>query len=229
MRPLSELIDTTDPGLAQLEAWLASARNPVERLPCEPADAERTLLALQVTTRSLLGTLGHETGGLLVDGGWLRVLGAGSPRLPRDLAGWNRIGETPVRAPGALLCGDDAVGGFFAVNGGALPARPGNVCYLPPDSLEWEDMELGHSAWVHWACAGDLERFYDNVRWPSWREDLRGLGPDQGFLFDPFLVADAPSLEARTRSPVSMEELWRLHALELPRQLAATAGDGPPQ
>ena len=39
--------------------------------------------------RSPLGAVVYETGGILVDGGWLRILGSGNARLTRTLPGWN--------------------------------------------------------------------------------------------------------------------------------------------
>ena len=46
-----------------------------------------------------------------MDRGWVRVLGAGCERLPRDLVHWNRS----QGAPGLTLVGDDALGGAFGV------------------------------------------------------------------------------------------------------------------
>lgn len=48
---------------------LRNAKNPVEVLPVNGADRESALLALQVTTRSPMGAIVYETGGLLIDHG----------------------------------------------------------------------------------------------------------------------------------------------------------------
>lgn len=224
MATLDELIDRDDPALPLLEQWVAATSTSADVLPVERGAAEATLLALQVTTRSTLGALAFHTGGVLVDGGWLRVLGGGSPRLPRDLAGWNQLGAPRVRLPGALLVGDDALGGFFAVDGGAFGGPPGRVWYLSPDTVEWESLDLGHADWVYWALTGDLRGFYQSMRWPGWAEELAGLAPDQGLSIVPFLWAEGPPLAERSRRAVPLEELWALHALELPRQLHAGGG-----
>mgnify|MGYP006138941707 CR=1 FL=1 len=59
------------------------------------ADVEQALLGvlhrLQVTRRSTLGGLAADTGGLLVDHGWLRHLGGGSARLPRAYWSWDAM------------------------------------------------------------------------------------------------------------------------------------------
>jgi uncharacterized protein DUF2625 len=114
MRSLDDLLETTDPAILQIERWMAVAANTCERLP--PSEENGTVLhTLQATTRSTLGAVAYETGGLLVDHRWLRSLGSGHPKLPRNLADWNS-----GRSKGYLLVADDAVGGSFAINGGAL-------------------------------------------------------------------------------------------------------------
>lgn len=221
MRILEELIDRAEPAILLVREWIAEATNAVEVLPCDPALGEKNLLALQVTTRSPLGAIAHETGGLLVDQGWLRILGAGCSRLPRGLADWNGLVGDPaiLRLDGAMLVGDDAVGGFFALNGGGLEGPRGNVFYLAPDTLAWEDLDRGYSDWVCWAFSGDLGRFYENARWPGWAEDVAALDGDRAFSIYPFLWAKGPPVQERSRRPVPIEELWHLHAFELPRQL----------
>src|SRR5262249_10892670 len=107
MRPVQELINADDSAWPLVQEWVAAAVRPVEVLP--PSEArEEALYQTQVTTRSPMGAVVYETGGILIDGGWLRVLGSGHSRLTRTLPGWN--GE---RADGYLLVADDVVGGFF--------------------------------------------------------------------------------------------------------------------
>lgn len=218
-RTLVELVDTKEPGIDLVRQWFAEASNDVELLSCSREDGELTLLALQVTTRSPLGAVAYETGGLLIDHGWLRILGAGCPRLPRGLADWNGLDSGDRRLPGALLVGDDAVGGFFAVNGDGLPGPAGNVFYLAPDTLEWEDLELGYSAWLRWTLSGDLAGFYESFRWDGWRGEVSELSGDRAFSIIPFLFTEGPPVGERSRRPVPIEELWGLYAIELPRQL----------
>ena len=95
MRSVEELINREEPAIQLVREWIAEATNQVDLLPCEKALGESTLLALQATTRSPMGAVAYETGGLLVDRGWLRILGAGCSRLPRGLADWNGLGGDP--------------------------------------------------------------------------------------------------------------------------------------
>lgn len=219
MRSLEELVAVDDPALPILESWVASASNPIEVFPAERAAGERTLLALQVTAQSILGAVALHTAGILVDGGWLRILGAGGDRVPRDLATWNGPPKGEHRLPGAMLVADDAVGGFFAINGNAFDGPLGNVWYLAPDTLVWEDCGKGYSDWLHWSCIGDLAGFYESMRWPGWQDEVASLDTSRAISVYPFLFAKSEPIAQQSRRPVPIEELWGLHAFELPREL----------
>jgi hypothetical protein len=68
-----------------------------------------------------MGAVIYHTGGILVDNGWIRILGSGSKKLPRILR--HEQGKILCglwRIPAYVLIADDAAGGFFAINGGAL-------------------------------------------------------------------------------------------------------------
>ncbi len=119
MKTLTELIDVHDPGWVVVQEWLNAASNPYEVLAKDEARAEQALLQLQVTTRSPLGALVYETGGLLIDDGWLRILGSGSARLARDPMSWTQT-ATDAGSFAALLIADDASGGFFASTAAGL-------------------------------------------------------------------------------------------------------------
>ena len=202
-RNLKELIDTHEPAIEMIQQLVAEAEVACELLPPGP-EREKALLYLQVTTRSTLGALAYDTGGLLIDNGWLRLLGSGHPKLQRTLHDWNS-----TRTDGAFyLLGDDAAGGFFAINGGAFGDDLGSIYYWAPDSLEWESLELGHTDFVAGFLTNQIEVFYEAVRWSTWRADLQTLSSDQGFAFYPFLWSTEGSIESSQRSIVPVSEIW---------------------
>lgn len=108
MKTFEELTETDGPAIDLIYEWVSPAENQCEILP-PSSEREAILLEVQVTTRSTMGAVAYETGGMLVDNGWLRFLGSGHPKLTRTLPGWNR-----GRANGIYLIADDAMGGFFA-------------------------------------------------------------------------------------------------------------------
>jgi hypothetical protein len=212
-RTLEELIDLDDPAWPIVRSWIDEAHNRVEVLPPDLAVRDQALLSSQVATCSPLGAVIYETGGLLVDHGWVRVLGSGSARLPRAIHEWN-IGRTSRgtgAAPGFYLIADDAAGGFFALNGGALGETLGDVYYHAPDSLAWEPMGMFYSAFLRWLFSPNLGEWSADLRWSGWREEVEDLPGDRAILFHPFLFTREGSLESSERRPVPIGELFALY------------------
>ncbi len=189
MRPLNELINATDPGWPFVQQLIDSAKNPVEVLSPDLAKIEEALYHTQVTTRAPLGAVVYATGGILVDGGWIRILGSGNPKLNRSVPDWNK-GKTFKDfgdKANFLLVADDAVGGFFALNGGQFGKDIGNIYYLSPDRLVWEPLEFSYTRFLEFCFSGDLDEFYGKLRWTNWRKDLVKLNGNSVFNFRPFL------------------------------------------
>jgi hypothetical protein len=213
MRQLHELLERQDPAWPEVESWIQEATNAVELLPpSEPARGE-ALLASQVTTRSPMGAVIYETGGLLIDHGWLRVLGSGHPRLPRSLPGWNhgRSSRGDGGPPPFLLIADDVLGGFFALNGGRFAGKVGVVWYGAPDSLEWESLDATYTVFLQWCLSGDLAGYYASQRWPGWEEEVSRLAGDQGYTIYPPLCTQGPPIGERSRAPAPLAELYGLY------------------
>ena len=204
MKTLEELINREEPGITLVREWADSAGNQHEILQ-PSAQCEDVLLRVQVTTRSPLGAVAYETGGILIDHGWLRFLGCGNSKLTRTLPDWNHS-----RADGFYLVADDVAGGFYALNSGAFGHDVGVAHYLSPDSLEWECLDMGYSGLLHWALNEDLSGFYDGLRWDTWHSDIAGLSGEQCMMFYPFLWCDEGSAENSHRGVVSIAEAYDL-------------------
>jgi len=209
MHNLSELINSDDPGIAKIREWVRDGVNDCTLLPPSPERAE-VLVQTQVTTRSTMGAIAYETGGILIDGGWLRFPGSGHPKLARTLPGWNQ-----GRSSGFYLVADDAAGGFFAINGGDDVK---NMYYWSPDSLDWEPMRIGFSDFFVWSLSERLAQFYESLRWPSWRADIADLSGEYCFSFFPFLWTKEGSLSRSHRAQVPVREAFDLK-VELLRQM----------
>lgn len=213
VRSSADLIESSVPAWPALQELIRRSSVPVTVLPVEREDGERTLYRLQVAASTTLGALALETGGLLVDSGWLRLLGGGylgDDGMLADLATANDLADPDedVPAPSVFTVGQDILGGRFAVNNGALPGEPGKVCYWGPDTLEWTPLGITHTAFVEWALSGALAQFYQDLRWPDWVDEVKGLPPDQGLACYPFLFSDEGRDIAETlRIPVPFDEL----------------------
>lgn len=224
LRTLGQLLDVDEAAWPFLCDCFAHSRNMVEVLSASALARGEALLETQVSVRSTLGAIVYETGGLLIDHGWLRILGSGHPRLPRTLPDWNR-GRTsgPDGNTGFYLVADDVVGGFFALNGGGLGNGKNEIFYLSPDSLTWEPMRLSYTAFLHWALMGDLHSYYMSFRWLDWEADALAVNGDRAISFYPILSAPGPRLERRRRGTVPVAELYDLHLNSAPAQLQSAA------
>jgi hypothetical protein len=122
-----------------------------------------------------------------------------------------------------VIVADDAIGGVFAINGGALGPERGHVFYFAPERLAWEDMEVGHAQFVRWAIDGDLATFYGKWRWPGWEAEVEALDPDRMiYLYPPPWTAEGKDPARVHRRSVPALELCRLQF-----DVAAQLG-GPP-
>ena len=200
-------------GWAMVLGWQAASARRVELLDCSRADGETTLLAAQVTTRSPMGAIALNCAGIVIDGGWLRVLGAGDGGLD-GLREWNAsLGGLPLTPPltEALVVAYDALGGFFAINGGQWAAQMGGTYYLSPDGTGWQSLGMGYSGLVQWSMSDALDPFYEPYRWAGWEAEVAALGANEAMLIYPPLGFEMTPLVDRARRPVPARELWTFH------------------
>ncbi|WP_207384876.1 DUF2625 domain-containing protein [Flavobacterium sp. MEB061] len=221
MKKAEELIDKKDPGWVIVEGWIKTAKNKVEILPVDELKAKEALFHTQVTTRSPMGAIVFMTGGILIDDGWIRILGSGNSRFTRTLPDWNKgksfneFGETPP----FLLIADDAIGGFYLLNGGGLGTDVGKIYYFSPDNLEYEQLDITYSEFLEFCFNNDLDKFYEGNRWNGWREEVSKLKGDEVFNFYPFLwTAEGSDINKSSRKIISIQEQYGLN-LDLRKQL----------
>ncbi|OIO67124.1 MAG: hypothetical protein CO186_09250 [Zetaproteobacteria bacterium CG_4_9_14_3_um_filter_49_83] len=200
MRTLEELVDRDQHAWPLVYEWLSQSSTSFELLPPSETRSD-VLVALQVTTRSPMGAIAYETGGILVDHGWLRILGSGYPKLSRNIVDWS-VG----RAVGHLLIADDVTGGFFSINGGGLGEDRGSMYYWAPDTLKWEAMGFGYSDFFCWALSDKLAVFYEGLRWSDWEADVKKAAGDQCYSFYPFLWTKEGSIESSSRNLILISE-----------------------
>lgn len=221
MRTVDELINETDPGWKYVKQWIDSAKNEVKILPANIDKAKDALYKTQITTRSPMGAIVYMTGGLLIDHGWIRILGSGDSRLPRSLPDWNK-GKTfkdfGQPAPYWIVA-DDAIGGFFLLNGGGLGSDLGNVYYFSPDNLEYEALDMTYTDFLNFCFNTDLDNFYEGYRWTNWKDDVLELKGDMVFNFFPCLwTKEGKDINRNSRKAIFIDEQYALN-LDFRKQL----------
>lgn len=186
MRTLDQLLDQREPALPLLRSWIddPAGNGAILLPPNDPLRAD-TLLALQVTTRSTLGAIAYETGGISVADGLVRLLGSGEVRSLRQAA---ELAGCPLdgRYPDVIIVGDDFLGGLFALNGGRFGAGgQGEVYHLAADDTSWAPLGVGYTDFVSWCLTGDLKQLY--APFEDFIEGRPRPAFDESYSFYPFL------------------------------------------
>ena len=78
---------------------------------------------------------------------------------------------------------------------------------------------MGHTDWVEWVFTGNIDAFYESLRWPGWEAETKTLAGDHGLHIYPPLWADGEPLSSRSRASVAIDELWDLHTKVYPTAL----------
>ena len=212
MLSLDELLDKDGSVIRRIRQSIEMADVECTSLPPSSENSD-VILQIQKSTSTIVGALAYETGGVLVDHGWLRFLGSGHPQLPRNVATWNQ-----ERSQGFCLVADDAAGGFFAINEGAWEGEIESVYYWAPDNLEWESIGFAFEDFLQWCLTPYMADFYQNLRWSTWKQDVRELAGDSCYSFQPFLWTKEGSLKKSSRRAIPVVEAFGLKA-DICRQL----------
>jgi hypothetical protein len=213
MKPVEQLINKDDSAWPIVLEWANEAKNKVEILPYDTEKAKDALYKTQVTTKSPMGAIIFNSGGIFIDDGWIRILGSGSERLKRSLPEWNKGKTFSIygESPKYLLVADDVIGGFFAINGGGIDQKnQGIFYYLAPDTLKWETLNINYSQFILFCFSGKIDIFYKDFRWKKWKDDIKNINGDQAYSFYPFLFTkEGKNTEDDSKKPISIDETWR--------------------
>lgn len=208
LKTANQLIDSVNSAWPAIYSQATVARNSVNVLPATPANAKQSISQLQKSNKTTLGAVVYHTGGLLVDGGWIRILGAGSSAVKRNLPQWNK---NKTMGKKFTLVADDAIGGYFMINDGELGTDTGAIYYLSPKTLDYKSLSFNYTQFLEFCFNGDLDKFYKGLRWKTWQEDVKNLGADNVFVFLPFLWRDnGKTMDQRMRSLIPAEEKYFL-------------------
>ncbi|HSW74520.1 MAG TPA: DUF2625 family protein [Candidatus Saccharimonadales bacterium] len=147
-----------------------------------------------LTNDSFLNALFVNCAGILVDSGWLRILGSGNESLPA-------LCKIELHGLEGILVARDILGGAFLLHGQA-------VSYYAPDTLRWECLDISYPTFLEWALSGKTREFYELFRWTTWQEDVSKLKLFEGFSVYPFLFTkEGKAINSTTRKIVDLREI----------------------
>lgn len=177
----------------------------------EIKEGEESLEILQITPKSVLGSIVLNTSGIVIDN-WIRILGHDS-KINRGILSYNLIREDGIakKIDKMLIVADDVVGGIFALNAGKFSEGIGEVWYFAPDTLEWESLEMKYSEFIAWTAQGNVDEFYSTMRWSTWKEDSKNVKFNEAILIYPFLWSNEIQLEKADKKIVPADELLKIN------------------
>lgn len=155
---------------ALLDSWIHEGENEVF-LRTEKSFSS----SLNLTGKSILGSMLSKYSMITVVEKRIRFFG-GDNRIRSSLEEINGITEDQRgKVPDILVVADDICGGIFAVNNGFVTnIHPGNVMFLPYNSLSFEDLEIGHADFVHWCMTCSYNDWLKNG-WKTSEKELVDL------------------------------------------------------
>ncbi len=162
---------------------------------------------LGINKDSALGGIILNTAGVCVDN-WIRIIGQSNDEHG-GICKYNRLGKDIECdfVKGMLIVAQDVVGGLFAVNVSKFSEDINNIWYFAPDTLEWESLDMDYAEFIEWVVDGNVDEFYVNMRWNTWKEDCKDIHFEQAYLIYPFLWAKECDLSTATKRIVPFEEM----------------------
>jgi len=210
-KSITELVNTNSTEWKAILELKASARNTVEILPKDHLKAETALVESQLSTNTFLGSVIYESGGILVDNGWIRIIGSGSSKLNRNVPGWNK-GKTSTtnKVPYTfMLVADDVLGGLYAVKSeGSKSPDSCTVYYYGPNSLKWKPTGFMYRTFISYCFSGNLKRFYDDFRWSGWEQEVAQMDGNQVISCFPLLWTRNALEQKSNRKVVAVQKQW---------------------
>ena len=206
-RSLEQLTAVADPAWDEVAAFLSEAAVDYTVVPADLTVRSAAIVGLQVTAESFLGALAWNCGAISIDHNWIRVLGAGTGRLPGAMLGDFADHDRGRQFEGVIVA-FDVLGGLFAIHGAGLDVARGEVLYFAPDTLDWTPLGFGHRDLIYFFLAGGLEKFYADLRWSGWEDDTDALAADMGLAaYPPPSSAQGGTTMPVRRKPVPITEL----------------------
>lgn len=154
------------------------------------------LNSLKINSDSVLGSIILNSSGIIVDD-WIRILGSEGT----DNSGilwYNKI----LEIKNMTMIAHDVIGGIFAID------NFNEIWYFAPDTLEWENLDINYTQFINWVLEGDIDLFYNTMRWNSWENDCKNVKFDEGILIYPFLWSNEMEINEASKKVVPIEELF---------------------
>lgn len=132
---------------------------------------------------------------------WVHVLGHGKGKDGQSIFMLSSLPDKD-QMKDSLVVATDVLGGLFAICRNEKSDDYGNIFYLQPECLVWENSNMDYSEFLIWLANDDLDAFYVDVRWKNWREITARIGVDSALKFTPEIWMEACDISSAPREIV---------------------------
>lgn len=201
---------STEEAWEDFENWKSTAKNDLVVFPPDSNRALFTLYESGIDSTSMLAAFILHTGGMLVDHGWLRVLGSGCQDFSRGFKDWNNGKNTPDKNNSRFVfIADDVVGGFFALKMAPdTRIEKAIVWFYGSNNLQWVSTGITYSSFLRFCMSGDIAGFYSDFRWKGWEAEVNHYNPRHTISCYPLLWTKEGKDLKVNRKVVDVATVW---------------------
>ncbi len=163
---------------------------------------------LNIPYDSVLASVVMNCSGIIVDN-WIKLLGQGSENT-NGVLHYNTIIQDSC-LDGMFIVAIDVVGGIFAINISRFSNEKNYIWYFAADTLEWECLSMKYADFVAWVAQGNINEFYESMRWINWENDCNKMEFNTCYLIYPFLWAKECDVNSATKKVILADELIKLN------------------
>ncbi|MBE5932641.1 MAG: DUF2625 family protein [Lachnospiraceae bacterium] len=163
---------------------------------------------LNIPYDSALASVVMNCSGIIVDN-WIKILGHGNENR-NGVLHHNSIAKSSY-LDGMFIVATDIVGGIYAINISRFHVDKSVIWYFAPDTLEWESMSMKYIDFIAWTLTGNINDFYESMRWNNWREECKNMEYNTCKLIYPFLWSKECDINSATKRNVIFDELMNLN------------------
>ncbi|SFV04438.1 DUF2625 family protein [Butyrivibrio sp. INlla21] len=192
----------------EVKAYIEKSNRNIILFEGEEQVGREQCLTLNIPEKTLLYEIVCNSSGIIIDN-WIRIMGQTNSN--NGIEYYNKIIEDSQEIAGLFIVASDILGGLFAININRFEDGKNNIWYFAPDTLEWENLAMKYSDFISWALQGNIDDFYEAMRWDNWNSIAEDVSVDQGILVYPFLWAKECDVEKAEKKVVPFNEIIALN------------------
>ena len=166
-----------------IKELLQSSERKIEIVENENPRAPMILKWAKIKEHTDLAAVISNCEQIIVDD-WVHVFGSGKGADGQTVFMLSSLADEDFMKHGIVVA-KDVLGGLYAICMNEMDDAYGDIFYLQPECLEWENSGMSYSEFLVWLAHEDLDAFYQDVRWEGWRDVTSHINIESALKFTP--------------------------------------------